>query len=246
MIDIHSHILPMVDDGSRSVEDSLMMLINAYEDGTDEIVLTPHLAYEYGFENPYSYIKNLFEDFQNIVKQEHIPIQLYLGTEFLMSSPDVFLEHLEDITHMNQTQYILMEFFFDVDQKTILDAIDVVTANHLIPIIAHPERYETVQVSSHLPQDMINHGALLQMNKGSVFGGYGSMARDIALEMLEAHQYHFVGSDAHGLQRRTSLMYDAYCFVRDYYGRDYANQIFKENAKKMLKDVDIRKRGINE
>ena len=54
MIDIHCHILPMVDDGSQSVEESLQMLINAYEDGTDEIILTPHLAYAYGFGNPYA------------------------------------------------------------------------------------------------------------------------------------------------------------------------------------------------
>ena len=115
MIDIHSHILPMVDDGSQSIDESLRMLINAYEDGTDGIVLTPHLAYEYGFKNSWSYIQKLFMDFQNIVKQEHIPIQLYLGTEFLMSSVDVFLAHLDDITRMNSTQYLLMEFFFDVD-----------------------------------------------------------------------------------------------------------------------------------
>lgn len=246
MIDIHSHILPMVDDGSQSIDESLRMLINAYEDGTDGIVLTPHLAYEYGFKNSWSYIQKLFMDFQNIVKQEHIPIQLYLGTEFLMSSVDVFLAHLDDITRMNSTQYLLMEFFFDVDKTTILESIDEVIQHDFIPIIAHPERYDSVQVSSTLFLKMIEHGALLQMNKASVFGGYGRMAKEIALEILDNHCYHFVGSDAHGLYRRTSLMYDSYCFVKDYYGENYANKIYNDNALDMLKNVDIRKREENE
>ena len=93
---------------------------------------------------------------------------------------------------------------------------------------------------------MIEHGALLQMNKASVFGGYGRMAKETALEILDNHCYHFVGSDAHGLYRRTSLMYDSYCFVKDYYGENYANKIYNDNALDMLKNVDIRKREENE
>ena len=89
MIDIHSHILPMIDDGASSVEMALDMLDAAYRDGTDAIILTPHLAYEYGFINPYSKIKNLFKDLKNIVEYEHIPIDLYLGCEFLFSSPEI-------------------------------------------------------------------------------------------------------------------------------------------------------------
>ena len=83
MIDIHSHILPMVDDGSRTIEMSLKMLDEAYRDGTDELVLTPHLAYPYGFINPTGKIRSLFEDFKEIVKEAGIPVKLYPGCEYL-------------------------------------------------------------------------------------------------------------------------------------------------------------------
>ena len=136
--------------------------------------------------------------------------------------------------------------FFDVDATTILESIDEVIQHDFIPIIAHPERYDSVQVSSTLFLKMIEHGALLQMDKASVFGGYGRMAKETALEILDNHCYHFVGSDAHGLYRRTSLMYDSYCFVKDYYGENYANKIYNDNALDMLKNVDIRKREENE
>ena len=79
MIDIHCHILPMVDDGSDSVETSLEMLDAAWQDGTDALILTPHYAVEYGFDNPKEKIRMLFAEFKDIVRQEGIPVRLYLG-----------------------------------------------------------------------------------------------------------------------------------------------------------------------
>lgn len=246
MIDIHSHILPMIDDGATSVEQALEMLVAAYQDGTDEIVLTPHLAYEYGFINPYQKVIHLYHDLKYIVTNEHIPIKLHLGTEFLYSSKETFDKYFDEITTMNESKYLLMEFFFDVDENTILEAIDDVVAHQLIPIIAHPERYDCVQVSSSLPQQMVQKGALLQMNKASIFGRYGRFAKEAAFEMLDDHLIHFVGSDAHHPQRRTPLMHESFCFICDTYGEDYAYRIFEENARKMLKNIDIRKKDEHE
>lgn len=240
MIDIHTHILPMVDDGFQSIDQSLMMLKKAYQDGTDIIVLTPHLAYPYGFINPNRKIKELFEDFQYIVEQEHIPIKLYLGCEFLFDSVESFQEHIDDITKINGTQYILMEFFFDVQKNEILEAIDTVLSNHYIPIIAHPERYESMQTSYDLAIQCIKKGALLQMNKGSLFGQYGTFAKDCIHYMLENHLISFIGSDAHHLKYRNALMYDDYSYIKKYYGSQYAQKIFKINPKNMLDNIDIR------
>ena len=87
MIDIHCHILPMVDDGAPSVEMALDMLSDAFDDGTREIVLTPHFAEPYGFDNPEEPTKLLFRDLKRIVRHEGIPIQLHLGCEYLMADP---------------------------------------------------------------------------------------------------------------------------------------------------------------
>ena len=240
MIDIHSHILPMIDDGASSVEMALDMLDAAYRDGTDAIILTPHLAYEYGFINPYSKIKNLFKDLKNIVEYEHIPIDLYLGCEFLFSSPETFYNHKKDITTLNDTQYLLMEFFFDVSKEEVIEAVDIIIDNHMIPIIAHPERFECFQTSSSLADEVIRKGALLQMNKGSVLGRYGRTAKETVLELLDKHYISFVGSDAHHPQKRSSLMYEAYEYMKEYYDKEYVKDIFFNNPKNMLKDIDIR------
>lgn len=240
MIDIHSHVLPMVDDGANSVEMALEMLANGYDDGSDAIVLTPHLAYAYGFINPQDKIKELFNDLKYIVERQGIPIKLYLGCEFLFSSVATFRKHFDEITTLNGTRYLLMEFFFDISGQEILEAVDEVIKAGLIPVIAHPERYECVQISLEVVRKAVKKGALLQMNKGSVLGGYGRHAKEAALEMLDEHLISFVGSDSHGIRYRTTTMGEAYLMVKDIYGRSYAKDIFTNNAKQMLLDIDIR------
>lgn len=246
MIDIHSHILPMIDDGASSVNQALEMLDKAYLDGTDEIILTPHFALDYGFDNPKQKIIELYNDLEYIVEKEQIPIKIYLGTEYLYTTKTMFEQQLNEIMTMNNTDYLLMEFYFDVTRVEIITAIETVLSHNLIPIIAHPERYESVQLSETLLNDMVAKGALLQMNKSSILGRYGQFAKDTAFEMLDKKLVHFVGSDAHNPQVRTSLMYDSYMLVCDLYGSTYANKIFKENAKQMLKNIDIRKKDDDE
>ncbi|MCD8027339.1 MAG: hypothetical protein LUF02_01450 [Erysipelotrichaceae bacterium] len=243
MIDIHCHILPMVDDGAQSVDQAIQMLIDAYSDNTDKIVLTPHFAFSYGFINPYEKIHSLFHDLKYIVDDERIPIDMYLGCEYLFDSINTYKNHIHEITKMNHTDYLLMEFYFDVDGDFIIDAIDCVINSGYIPIIAHPERYESIQVSHSLARHMIDHGSLLQMNKGSIFNQYGRNAGKCVLDMLDHHYISFMGSDAHNTTSRNSLMYDDYLYVCDYYGEDYANRIFEINPERMLSNSDIRKKG---
>ena len=234
MIDIHCHILPMVDDGSDSVETSLEMLDAAWQDGTDALILTPHYAVEYGFDNPKEKIRMLFAEFKDIVRQEGIPVRLYLGCEFLFSGRESFGEHIDDIALLNQTNHQLMEFYFDVEEEDVLDAIDAVKAAGRIPVIAPPERYDCVQSSATLAERMVEKGALLQMNKGSLFRRYGEYAQETVMELLARRYITFVGSDAHHIRYRTPMMGDAYDLVSEQFGRSYADAVFRTNAEKLL------------
>ena len=108
MVDIHCHILPMVDDGSNTIETSLAMLDAAYHDGSDAFILTPHYACEYDFDNPKEKVMTRFEEFKEIVRQEGIPVNLYPGCEFLFSSDECFKDNFDDITLFNHTRYLLM------------------------------------------------------------------------------------------------------------------------------------------
>ena len=234
MIDIHSHILPMIDDGASSVEMALEMLKMAYEDGTNSIILTPHFARTYGFDNPNKKIKELYEDLKYIVKVERIPIQIYLGCEYLYTTKQALEEEIHEITTMNDTKYILMEFYFDVDSNTILEAVDHVLDKGYIPILAHPERYDCIQENMNIILKAKEKGAYLQMNKGSILGRYGQIVKDTSYDLLIKDAYTFVGSDAHHPNRRTPMMYDAYQIIKELFGRIKAKDLFENNARKLL------------
>lgn len=235
MIDIHSHILPMIDDGANSVEMALEMLANAYKDGTDAIILTPHFARVYGFDNPNEKIKELYKDLKYIIRKERIPIEIYLGCEYLYTNKETFYEEIKEITTLNNTNYVLMEFFFDVEGKTILEAIDCLLKEGFIPILAHPERFDCIQEDLQIALTAKRKGAHLQMNKGSILGRYGQTVKEVSIELLNENAYTFVGSDAHHPKYRTPLMGEAYEWIRQYYGRTTAKNLFERNAQEILK-----------
>lgn len=206
MIDIHSHILPLVDDGSTSVDMSLEMLDEAYRDGTKEIVLTPHLAYAYGFENPNYKIKELFGQFKDIVEDVGIPIKMYLGCEFLYRSHESFERHFEDITTLNDTKYLLMEFYFDVEEEVILEAVQDVLDKGYIPVVAHPERFEAIQKNKR-----INSSEIAILDDVAKINEMGiNELIEVANSLYRAHNYSLA----------VEKIWDAFERMKTYYGKD--------------------------
>ena len=230
MIDVHTHILPMLDDGAQSVEQALDMLVMAYEDGVDDIFLTPHHARIYGFDNPGSKTRDYFEDLKRIVKKEGIPIRLHLGMEFLYTSKESFMEKKDDLVFLNDSNILLCEFFFNCTKETILEAIEVITSQGFKVMIAHPERYECVQTDQDLALEMKKRGAYLQLNAGSIFGYYGRWAQKCAFALLDENRIDVVGSDAHDHRYRTPLLKDSFYEVAQQYGHRKAEKLFYENA----------------
>ena len=239
MIDLHSHVLPAVDDGSVSVEMSLEMLDIACRDGTDAIILTPHNAKVAGYDNPKSKIEPLFRQLREIVRRERIPIDLFLGCEYLMADADQFRREWQTVCTLNNTRYLLMEFFFEVPEDEILRGIDAVLEKGLVPVIAHPERYDCVKLYPPFAEEMSRRGALLQMNKGSPLGDYGKHSLQAAMELLDRRLYSFVGSDTHrptGRDPRMGRCYDMLC--REF-GPRYCDLIFRRNPDLLLQDRPI-------
>ena len=145
MIDIHTHILPGLDDGSRNMNMTLAMADLALQSGTDTIVATPHCLpgmYEnYGD----AYLEEVFQDTRRILAEAGIPVRLMRGMEVLLAG-DVrrFLAE-KPLWTLNRTQYLLVEFSFDEDPEFCDDALKAVTEKGYTPIVAHPERYYSVQ-----------------------------------------------------------------------------------------------------
>lgn len=193
MIDIHSHILPGVDDGAQTIEDTKKLVEEAKKAGYDAIIVTPHYAKNM-YEKNVSEINEVFE----MVCKEIDGIALYRANEIYLSYhiPDLIEE--QKASTINNSRYVLFEIplmgGINVDMKKIVYGL---IENGYIPIIAHPERYDFIQKNPDIIREWINLGVLIQSNMGSIIGLYGKQAKNTMIYFLENRMVHFLGSDTH-------------------------------------------------
>ncbi len=242
MVDIHSHILPGIDDGARVIEESLDMLRIASENQTDKLVLTPHMF------NPriglveYEKVKSSFDSLKLLAADEGIKIQLYLGCEIFCS--DWFFEEIgkKEFFTLNNTDYLLLEFDFNEDAKAICNAADAVIKAGYRPIIAHPERYKYFRRDALCAQRLMNKGCIFQLNKSSLLGVHGSSAKEFSMWMLENRIASVVASDAHDTEFRAPDLEESFMWIYRFFSKTYAEDLFFNNPQAILdgKDVIVR------
>lgn len=204
MIDIHSHIIPYIDDGAKNKDVAISMLKKAEETGTKKIILTPHY-FDGKFNKTITEIKSLTDKIKEIAKEENINIEIYHGQEIYHTSN--FLEDLknEKIGTLNDSRYLLIEFNLDrFDKTNILADLYELKLRGIIPIIAHPERYTEFIEKPELINEFIEEGALFQLNACSLGDLFGKDVRKTAETFLKHNIYSFIGSDAHNTRSRTT------------------------------------------
>lgn len=231
MIDIHTHMLPGVDDGASDIQMSIQLILDAVRNGTKEIFLTPHCAPSYGF---YNYDgEDLAQHFnylcQVVYEQERIPVMLHPGMEVLYESREEMLRLSNDYFPLCGSRYLLMEYYFDVDEFHFLEGIETAQECGYVPVVAHPERYECVQNNRQMIQEGREKGAYFQINKGSLGGRHGEDAQRTGEWMLHEDLADFIASDAHHPKQRGSNLRYVEEYVRFYYGEERARRIFMEN-----------------
>lgn len=234
MIDIHTHILPGMDDGAEDIYDSIDMAALAYESGTTVIVATPHCNIPGAFSNYYGReYRDAFQRTKAILKQEVPGITLLAGMEVFTTEalPDLLAEGR--IFPINRTRYVLMEFDFDEDPDFADYMLRRVKETNAKPVIAHAERYEFVQDNPDMVYQWKRKGYEVQINKGSFMGRFGRHARQTAFELLDSNLVTAVASDAHSPIRRTTCMADAYDYLRQEYSREYLDILFQTNPERI-------------
>lgn len=241
MIDIHSHIIPGVDDGAASETEAAVMLRLAVETGTKAIVATPH--YYNRWQCTVSSSKRLmderFERFRAFIDNADIDMRVYQGAElFGVNNITELVRHGEIIT-LNGSRYVLVEFDFEDDFARVRYCTSQLVSSGYVPVIAHPERYGFLQKEPSNVYWFLEHGCLLQINKGSPLGRYGSGAMKYSRWLLENRFVHAVASDCHSPFRRTSDMSRTHEWISLNFGQSYANTIFEENPMMILMDEQI-------
>lgn len=196
MIDMHTHILPNIDDGSESMEETIKMLKEAKEAGFTDIITTSHYI-----ENSYDITKKERENIINEIKSrlniENINIKLYNGAEAYISNNIYELIEKEELPTLNNSKYLLMELPMNNKILYLDNVIYSLESKGITPIIAHPERYSYVQKDIKFVEELVERGVLFQSNYGSIIGKYGNDASKCVKKLLKKKLIHFLGTDTH-------------------------------------------------
>lgn len=244
MIDIHTHILPGLDDGSQTLSDSLEMAELALESGVDTIIATPHSNQLGRFENfDLVHLKHVFSRLQQALQEEGIPLTLHLGMEIFASEDLCEKIQAGALLSLNRSRYYLVEFAFDEAPEFIGDILDGMLSVGAIPVIAHPERYFCVQDYPSLIYHWLQLGCFTQLNKGSIFGKFGRHAQIAADYLLRYRLATCIASDAHSPVMRTTHMRDIIEYLLETYGECEMLRLLFENPDRMIYDRDIPHHG---
>lgn len=242
MIDIHTHILPGIDDGARDIHDTLHMARMAADIGVTAIVATPHCNLPGGYDNYFGKeYKSVYRSVVQAIRREGIEIELYPGMEVFgtYDLPELIVEG--KIMPLNQSRYILIEFAFDEDPDFASELLRRVTEVGAKPVIAHAERYEFVQDYPQILYQWRRSGYVIQANRGSFMGRFGSHAQKTVYRLMKHHLISVVASDAHGYQRRTPYLLDAYAELCRDYPKKWVDMLFWHNPERICSNKPILK-----
>ena len=237
MIDMHSHIIPGIDDGSKSIEQSLEMIRNAYNDGTEKIIATPHYCLGYA-ETQFNDVRKHFENLKKEVRNEEIDIEIYLGQEVYFSENIVNDYKQGVIGTINNSRYMLFETPMNNIDENTLDTIYELQILGIVPILAHPERYKEFIDDPKAINKFVKEGILLQMNAGSITGLFGKSVKKTAEILLANDLYNFIGSDAHNTKNRTTGLTNALNLANKI--NKNSSILFEESSLNVLNNEEVK------
>ncbi len=229
-IDIHTHIMFDVDDGSQDMETSLLMLQKEVSDGTEAVILTPHVQ-----SRPQKVERSVhherFLELKKRAEEEGIKIDLYLGAEVLYRS------HLEPDWNelaLAGTKYVLLEFSMQ-EHSPVEDVVYDVTRMRFIPIVAHVERYPYVDFD--LMRRIKDLGAWIQVNATSILGLDKKVHKKHPMKMLKEGLVDVIASDTHHITYREPNLLDCYTYLKKYFPQEELDAWFYTNPKKILSSI---------
>ncbi len=232
MIDFHAHILPGIDDGSSSIEESIRMLRLSYRQGVEKIVATPH--FYASKESPSHFLKRRNEAWSRLSEalsegMTDVP-QIYLGAEVYYYTG---ISHTEDLQSLcvENTNVLLLEMpFHKWDDRMINEVISLAQDTDLTILLAHIDRYLSWQ-SNDTWDTLVENGVLFQVNASAFLDGWRLRRR--VCRLLQDGRIEVLGSDCHNMTNRKTNLDEAFAMIQDKFGPACVNEL-TERAKRLL------------
>ena len=235
MVDIHSHILPEVDDGPKSWDVSVAMCRAAAADGITHMVASPHANDRYHYDR--EYLQGLVNHLQQLIGD--LP-KILLGCDFHLS-----YENLQDAyAHPERyviagTRYLLVEFSnYSVPQSTA-DSFLKLGDRGITPIITHPERNPILRDSLQRVVEWAEQGCVIQMTGSALTGFWGERTRRAAEWLLESQAVHVLATDAHDLEKRVPILSRSREAAAEIVGEEVAEALVEGNPAAILSNQPL-------
>ncbi|WP_414829906.1 tyrosine-protein phosphatase [Alteromonas sp. H39] len=236
MIDVHSHIIPGIDDGSRSMEMSLTMARQSVDAGVTHVVCTPHIHWGV-FDNTRADIEDGFNKLNDAVAKENLPLTLSWAGEVRIKEiiPQWLAENaLPFVGKWKGKPVLLLEMPHSHVPAGLDQLLRWLIASGIQPLIPHPERNRDVLNTPDKIQWLRNLGCLLQVTAGAITGRFGDKVQALSAKMIDADQVDIVASDMHDDVRRPNDMGEAYTVVKQRISKERADKLFTQTPGKIV------------
>lgn len=234
MIDIHSHILPGLDDGAKNIEETLGMVRQLHEAGFKTLIATPHVLEGREFLSP-AEILAVTEQVRERVAEAGIPVKILPGAEnYIFPDMAKWAREGKLLTLGNTGKYILVELpMLEIPHYTDQVFFEL-QVNGMTPVLAHPERQRVLADEPEHLLDWAKKGVFFQLNLRSLSGKYGPQARLLAELMLHNDLIHFIGSDAHRVFQSESTYPEALQNIKEIVSEERFQEITLTNSQSMV------------
>ena len=237
IIDVHAHILPGIDDGAKTLTDSIEIARWLAEQGVTDVIATPHFVDESEYVSTRIENSKLLVLLQNELRKQNINIRIHLGNEIYICEHIAELISAGKISTLAGSRYILVELPLDMEYPGYEDYLRDLIDDEFRVVLAHPERYSLLQRNYKLAKSLRNMGVLFQCNYGSLSGKYGIEARNLVHKLAKDKMIFTLGSDAHRRSRTDYVTLGREKLLK-YYNEREISELIRTNPEKILTNRD--------
>lgn len=233
MIDVHVHILPGIDDGAETYEESVGIIKNLVAGGVSDVIATPHYINETNYMSPRSENRKLINELKKRLKKEGIEVNVFLGNEIYIDKNILKMIKNRKIAPLAESKYLLVELPLNDEFDGYEDVFLELMENDYKVVLAHPERYAMIQEDFEIAKKLHNEGVLLQCNLASIVGKYGHGAKKVLQRLAREKMIFAFGSDMHH-PGRNGFWKPAMKKLSRYYNERELSQVLSINPKRIL------------
>ncbi len=234
LVDLHCHILHGIDDGARSLEESVHLCRIAADNSIQIAVATSHLVHPEDVNEFVRIRDKRINELRRVLDEKKIPLEIVPGAEVFVND-DIFYAPSLDAVTLGGSRYMLIEFDFNgLNITRIIKYIEELLARGYIPIIAHPERYRFMQQNYDIVNHLADIGVLFQVNSSSLAGFCGNEAKELAVAMVSSGIASFIGTDAHSVAHRPNNLLEQIKLFSAPLDFDTCDRLLDKNARTIL------------